>query len=95
MRATQQTEQKLTEEAQILIQTLKKSIADGDALYDLVQTNHTTEVERKRETQKMQEETTKIAEKTMTDLSQFSKESEQILQGIEQITKEDFNIEKR
>ena len=95
LRATQQTEQKLTEEAQILIQTLKISIADGDKLHENIMQSHNLELKRRKQTRDFQEDANEMLNKSLSLLTDLSSKSKQYLKNFSVVYKDDNTQEDR
>ena len=55
LKATQQTEQSLTQEATTLLTALKKSISDGNGMYQVILSNREEDIQRKEATRNFRE----------------------------------------
>ena len=95
LKATQKTEKELTEEAQVLIKTLKESIAEGKTLYNLVEHNYNEEIKRREETQKFTGKALQALGQATSELNKLSFESERELKQILEMSETNFDDENR
>ena len=95
MKATQHTEHKLTEEASTLIQILKQSIANGDALYSIINEKLETENKQRQATREFQESANEMLDKSLGLLSVLSSKSKQHLQDVKEVSADNIDQEER
>ena len=95
LKATQHTEKKLTEEAKILIQTLKNSILDGNELHGTIRRNQKIEVKRRNATKDFQSHVNEMLDKSLSLLSDLTSKSKQILKQVSEVTNDNSESESR
>lgn len=95
LKATQNTEEKLTEEANNLIQIVKKSIADGDVMYNEIRENLKLQSIQKSATRGFQDNANEMLEKSLGLLSNLSSKSKHLLKGVSDAADDSFVQEKR
>ena len=95
LKATQHTEHKLTEEAGTLIQTLKESVANGDALYSIITEKLKTENVQRQATRDFQESANEMLDKSLGLLSALSSKSKQHLRDVKEVSADNIDQEER
>lgn len=95
MKATQNTERKLTQEAKNLIQTVKNSITDGDEMYNKIRENLKLQSIQKHATRGFQDNANEMLEKSLGLMTNLSSKSKPLLKGVSGTIDESMLQEKR
>ena len=95
LKATRDTENKLTMEAKSLIESLKESIADCGKFHEIIRTNREEDIKRRELTREFQNDIFTLLDKTLSLSSDLSSRSKKYLHDVSDYVKEDCEQEEK